>query len=33
VHGVIAGTVGLDDGSMLRVADVRGAAEYVEIVW
>jgi hypothetical protein len=33
VHGVIAGTVELDDGSTLDVEDVRGAAEYVEIIW
>ena len=33
VHGVIAGTVRLDDGSILPVQGVRGAAEYVEIVW
>lgn len=33
VHGVIEGTVGLDDGSTLQVRDIRGAAEYVEIVW
>jgi len=33
VHGVIAGTLELDDGSTLQVDGVRGAAEYVEIVW
>ena len=33
VHGVIEGTIGLDDGSTLQVAGVRGAAEYVEIIW
>ena len=33
VHGEIVGNVGLDDGSTLRVEGVRGAAEYVEIVW
>lgn len=33
VHGVIEGTVGLDDGSLLQVQGVRGAAEYVEIDW
>ena len=33
VHGVIEGTVGLDDGSTLQVRGVRGAAEYVEIIW
>ncbi len=33
VHGVIAGTLELDDGSKLQVDGVRGAAEYVEIVW
>ena len=32
VHGVIEGTVGLDDGSTLQVRGVRGAAEYVEII-
>ena len=33
VHGVIEGTIGLDDGSTLQVQEVRGAAEYVEIIW
>ena len=33
VHGVIEGNIGLDGGSTLRVEGVRGAAEYVEIVW
>lgn len=33
VHGVIAGTIELDDGSTLQIQGVRGAAEYVEIVW
>lgn len=33
VHGEIAGTLRLDDGSSLQVQDIRGAAEYVEIVW
>jgi len=33
VHGEIAGTVQLDDGSQLEVAGIRGAAEYVEIIW
>lgn len=33
VHGEIRGTVQLDDGSQLQVAGVRGAAEYVEIIW
>lgn len=33
VHGEIAGMVELDDGSKLRVEGIRGAAEYVEIVW
>ena len=33
VHGVIEGTVELSDGSTLQVADIRGAAEYVEIIW
>ncbi len=33
VHGEIAGRVVLDDGTPLDVAGVRGAAEYVEIVW
>jgi hypothetical protein len=33
VHGVISGSVGLDDGSTLQVDGIRGAAEYVEIVW
>jgi hypothetical protein len=32
-HGEISGTVQLDDGSELRVAGIRGAAEYVEIIW
>jgi hypothetical protein len=33
VHGEIAGTVELDDGSQLQVEGIRGAAEYVEIIW
>ena len=33
VHGVLEGTVMLSDGSTLRVDGIRGAAEYVEIVW
>lgn len=33
VHGEIRGTVELDDGSPLHVEGVRGAAEYVEIIW
>ncbi len=33
VHGDLSGTVQLDDGSALRVAGIRGAAEYVEIIW
>jgi hypothetical protein len=33
VHGEIRGTVQLDDGSQLQVQGVRGAAEYVEIIW
>ncbi|MFW2390346.1 MAG: DUF2804 family protein, partial [Polyangiales bacterium] len=33
VHGEIAGTVRLADGSALQVQGIRGAAEYVEIVW
>jgi hypothetical protein len=33
VHGEIRGTVQLDDGSELEVQGVRGAAEYVEILW
>ncbi len=33
VHGEIRGTVLLDDGSRLQVEGIRGAAEYVEIVW
>lgn len=33
VHGEIQGTVQLDDGSLLEVEGVRGAAEYVEIMW
>ena len=33
VHGEISGTVILDDGSGLDLSGIRGAAEYVEIVW
>lgn len=33
VHGELTGTVQLDDGSELQVQGIRGAAEYVEIVW
>ncbi len=33
VHGEIAGTVELDDGSQLQIEGIRGAAEYVEIIW
>ena len=33
VHGEIHGTVQLDDGSQLQVEGIRGAAEYVEIIW
>jgi len=33
VHGVIEGTVALEDGSTLQVQAIRGAAEYVEIIW
>lgn len=33
VHGALRGTVQLDDGSLLEVHDIRGAAEYVEIIW
>lgn len=33
VHGALEGTVTLDDGSELRVDGIRGAAEYVEIIW
>jgi hypothetical protein len=33
VHGEIRGTVQLDDGSQLQVEGIRGAAEYVEIIW
>ncbi len=33
VHGEIDGTVQLDDGSVLQVEGIRGAAEYVEIIW
>jgi hypothetical protein len=33
VHGVLTGTVRLEDGSSLQVEGIRGAAEYVEIVW
>lgn len=33
VHGEIEGTVRLDDGSLLQVQGIRGAAEYVEIIW
>lgn len=33
VHGAINGTIELDDGSLLTVEGIRGAAEYVEITW
>lgn len=33
VHGVLTGTVRLEDGSTLQIGGIRGAAEYVEIVW
>ena len=33
VHGEINGSVELDDGSELQVSGIRGAAEYVEIIW
>lgn len=33
VHGEIRGTVQLDDASVLQIEGVRGAAEYVEIIW
>ena len=33
VHGELEGTVELDDGSVLQVQGIRGAAEYVEIIW
>ncbi|MGB9339380.1 MAG: DUF2804 domain-containing protein [Polyangiales bacterium] len=33
VHGEIEGAVRLDDGSQLQVQGIRGAAEYVEIIW
>jgi hypothetical protein len=33
VHGEIQGTVELDDGSLLQVEGIRGAAEYVKIIW
>ena len=33
VHGEIAGSVQLADGSRLQVQGIRGAAEYVEIIW
>ena len=33
VHGEIRGTAQLDDGSTLQIEGVRGAAEYVEIIW
>ena len=31
--GINLGTVQLDDASQLRVEGIRGAAEYVEIIW
>ena len=31
--GINLGTVQLDDGSQLQVEGIRGAAEYVEIIW
>ena len=33
VHGAIEGTVQLGDGTTLQVRGIRGAAEYVEIIW
>lgn len=33
VHGEIRGTVQLNDGSDLQIEGIRGAAEYVEIIW
>ncbi|NOQ84817.1 MAG: hypothetical protein GQ551_12480 [Myxococcales bacterium] len=30
---LISGAIQLDDGSELRVEQIRGAAEYVEIIW
>lgn len=33
VHGELAGSVRLADGSRLDVHGIRGAAEYVEIIW
>lgn len=33
VHGEIEGLVRLDDGSLLPIQGIRGAAEYVEIIW
>ena len=33
VHGEIAGSVELANGSRLEVHGIRGAAEYVEIIW
>ncbi len=32
-HGELTGTVTLDDGSSLALSALRGAAEYVEILW
>jgi hypothetical protein len=33
VHGEIEGSVTLDDGSQIQIDGIRGAAEYVEIIW
>ncbi len=33
VHGILSGTVALDDGSTLPIEGVRGIAEHVEIAW